>query len=499
MKTEPKPPTRQLSLFDAISIGVGIIIGVGIFETSPFIAKQVASPAALIGVWAIGAVISLIGALCYAELATVCPQAGGEYRFLQNGFGASAGFLFSWCSFWIIQPCNIGMMGFVFGRYGSKLIPFISTSPELTYLVLAVGAIVLLTATNLFGLRCGAMVQNILTAAKYLGLILIVAAALFYAGQAEESEPQANQILESEVGTTGVEPGSKADTTANVSASPRTDYALAVVLVLFSFGGWNNISFVVAEMKDARRSAPLALILTVLFVTFIYLAITCSFLWVLGLGGLQESEQVAVDVVTPVLSAEYPELAKYAGNLIAALICLSALGAINGMILTTPRVYSSAGKDHRLFSLLSPFNQARAVPTRAMVLQSLVAVFLTVGFGSYARGTATGFQRLFEFSTPVFWAFVLMVGVSLFAFRGRKKSEDGFDAIAVDRFSVPWYPWLPIVFVVTACLLLRSSFQYSMGKGGPEGWIALGVVVAGAVAAWIDSRVGLQSGRNNRD
>ena len=186
--SSPASPHQHLTLLDSTSIIVGIIIGSTIYLSSPLIAAHVPSVGWLVGVWVIGAVFSLIGALCYAELATAFPKEGGDYVFLTEAFGRKTGFLFAWTHFWIVRPGSVGTLAFVFAEYANKLCPLHESYRPL--LIYAVGAVVVLSGINLLGVRTGKWTQNVLTGAKILGLLAIVGVGMSYSAAATaKTEP----------------------------------------------------------------------------------------------------------------------------------------------------------------------------------------------------------------------------------------------------------------------------------------------------------------------
>ena len=167
-------PERRLSLVDSTAMIVGIIIGSGLFETSPVIAANVPTASWLIGGWLLGALFALVGSLCYAELATAYPADGGDYVYLSRAFGRPVGFLFAWAQLWVIRPGSIGAMAYVFGRYATELYPLGVHS----FTLYAAGAVLVISAINILGVREGKWTQNLLTAAKVLGLSIVVIVGL---------------------------------------------------------------------------------------------------------------------------------------------------------------------------------------------------------------------------------------------------------------------------------------------------------------------------------
>ena len=277
-------PKKELSLLDSTCLIVGIIIGVGIYQSAPTIAKGVGDGWGVMGIWIVGAFLSLCGAMVYAELATAWPREGGDYVYLTRAYGRWAGFLFGWLQLSVVRPGDIAVVAFAFATYARVLYaPFGPEETVYTHRVYAVAAIAALTAVHIIGVRQGKWTQNILTAVKILGLVAIVGVAVAAPGAARPPEA--------------------------VSPLPLS---LALILVLFSFGGWNEMAYVAAEVKNARRNITRALVLGVAGVAVLYLLLNGAFLYTLGYSGLANSNAVAAESI----AAMFPEVG---GRLISAL------------------------------------------------------------------------------------------------------------------------------------------------------------------------------------
>ena len=298
--------TQTLGLWDAISIIIGIVVGAGIYETAPFILSSVGSAGAALALWTLGGLLSLIGALCYAELATTYPRIGGDYVYLTRAYGRGVGFLFGWAELSCIMTGNIGMMVYIFAHYAGRLF----SVPATQQYWLAAGAVIVLSGLNLLGIAVGKGAQNILTLAKVLGVGAIFLAGLLYGNAARLTEAQ--------------------------SLLNKPDYRLAMILILYTYGGWNDAAFVAAEQRNQRRNIPLALILGTLLVTVIYLLINVSYLLVLGFEGAAGAKEIAADVLERLAGI-------HGDRLMCALVLVSSLGAANGLILTGSRIYAAAG------------------------------------------------------------------------------------------------------------------------------------------------------------
>ncbi|MEE8233408.1 MAG: amino acid permease, partial [Gammaproteobacteria bacterium] len=288
-------PKQQLTLYDALSIIIGIVIGAGIYETTPLIAKSLAQPVWLIGIWITGGIISLVGALCYAELATTYPEEGGDYIFLTRAYGRKTGFLFAWAGFWLVKPANIGAIAFIFARYAQQVLPLQLDGNE--FIAYAVAAIVLLTILNINGVQTGKWIQNMLTLVKVLGLLMIIVIGLLFVVPVNEMTGQG-------------------------SIPQDTDIYLAMILVLFTYGGWSNISYVAAEVLEPQKNILRSLIIGTCLITLIYVAINLAFLHVLGIHGMMNSQSIASDVVR----LSFGEAGAMA---ISFLVCITCLGNIN--------------------------------------------------------------------------------------------------------------------------------------------------------------------------
>jgi amino acid transporter len=406
----PKP---TLSVADAVAIIVGIVIGAGIFKTPSLVAANTANELMFLLAWLLGGIISFIGALCYAELATTYPHAGGEYHFLNLSFGRDIAFLFAWARATVIQTGSIAMLGFIFGDYASQLFPLGENSPA----IYAALATIVLTVLNVMGVQQGKWTQNILTTAKVLGLLLVFAVGLL---KAVPSEPI----------PTPDKPSSGA-------------FGLAMIFVLLTYGGWNEAAYISAELKDVRRNMLRALMLGIGAITVIYLLVNFAYLKGLGLAAMAKSEVVAADL----LRSAWGDLG---AKFISVLIAVSALGAMNATIFTGARTNYAWGQDFKALHLLGIWHERTSTPVNALVVQGLISL------GLVALGAATrkGFSTMVDYTAPVFWFFFLLTGLSLFILRNT-------DAETQRPFHTPLYPLTPLLFCVFCVYMLQSSLSYT--------------------------------------
>ena len=430
-------PQRTLSLFDAICIVVGSIIGAGIFQTAPDIAKFSGRFAILVLLWLAGGALTIIGALCFAELTTRFKNTvGGDYGYLKYAYGRPIGFLFAWSTFWIIRPGNIGAMAITFAYYFDQVLGFGAEDAASTRkLIFAIAAVAMLSAVNLIGLNQGRRTQNFLTVAKVLGILAIVAIAFAF----------------------GTPDSLQSDFAAPIASAGN--WLLAVVFIMFSFGGWNDMSFIANEVKDPGRNLFRALIYSSVAVTAIYLTINFAFVYALGFEGTCASKSVATDVIRSTLGAE-STIGQQAARIVAALICVSCLGAINGIIITSPRIYYAAGRDYSALEFIGSWDARRNQPWLATLLQTLVTVLLFVLCFQYDNP----FEVILVVSAPFFWAFLGLTGIALIVLRFKRAQ-----AAAEDSFRVPLYPLPPIVLALACFAMTWSAVDYVIAK---KYWVA---------------------------
>jgi len=438
-------PQPAIGLRAAVALIVGVVIGAGIFKAPSIVDSLSPGAGAMFGMWLLGGVVSLIGALCYAELATAYPHAGGDYHFLQRAYGRSVAFLFGWARFSVITTGSIALLGFVFGDYLQQVLPFPLGPPGAGPTLYAAAIIVVLTLVNVRGIRAGAATQTWLTLLEVGGLLLIVAAAALLAGPPATSAPAA---AASAAGAGGSSPS----------------YGMAMVFVLLTYGGWNEAAYISAEVRDGRRNMARALTLSVLLITGLYLLVAWACWHTLGMAGMASSEALAADVMRRTLGPG-------GETLIALLVAVSALTSINATMIVGARSSYALGCDWPRLRRLGRWDGARGTPAVAMLVQG-VAALLLVALGA---GFGSGFKAMVEFTAPVFWLFFLLAGLSLFVLRRREPDLPR-------PFRVPLFPLLPLLFCATCAWMLWSSLSYvfSQSLGGLNAaWIGVAVLAAG--------------------
>jgi amino acid transporter len=443
---EPREKTTQataqpmpvLELRDAIALIVGIVVGAGIFRTPSLVAANAGGAWAMLGAWLLGGIVSLIGALCYAELATACPHAGGDYHFLTRAYGKKLSFLFAWARLAVITTGSIALLAFVFGDYCSRLYSLGAQSSA----IYAALIVVVLTAVNIAGVKSGAATQNWLTSLQVLGLLALALAGLVLAPAAE----------------TLAAPGG--------ADRGQTAFGLCMVFVLLTYGGWNEAAYISAEVKDGRRNMLRALVWSMFIITALYLLVNLAYLRGLGLAGMARSQVVAADLMQQVWGSA-------GARAISVLIAVSALTSINASIIFGARSNYALGRDWPLLGFLGHWNARTGSPARALLLQGAVALAL-IAFGALMR---QGFETMVDYTAPVFWLFFLLTGVSLFVLRWREPE-------LARPFRVPLYPLLPLAFCASSAWLLYSSLAYTrLGA-----LVGVGVLAAGVPLLALASR-----------
>jgi len=421
LTSAPKP---TLALVDAIALIVGLVIGAGIFETPALVATNTGTSNGVIQVWLIGGVISLLGALCYAELATTYPHVGGNYYYLKRAFGPPIAVLFAWARMSVIQTGSIALLAFVLGDYASQILPLGSYSTS----IYAVVAIALLTMLNMAGLRQSKRLQKGLAVALILGLLLVILSGLV----ASPPPP----------------------TTTPLPDSFSSSWGLALVFVLLSYGGWNEAAYISAEIRNPQRNIARSLLWSISIITGIYLLLNLAYLQGLGITGMAGSQAVAADLLRRILGDQ-------GAVFVSLLVVIATLGSLNATMLTGARASFALGQDVSPFRWLGQWQPRPSSPSSAYLLQSAIALTL-VGLGTFTR---RGFETMVDYTAPIFWFFFLLSTLSLIVLRIREPDRPR-------PFQVPFYPVVPVLFCLICGYLLYSSLVYT-GVGAIVGVIVV--------------------------
>jgi amino acid transporter len=444
-------PVRHLSVFYVVMLAVAMVVGAGIFRSPAEIAANADSAFWLFAAWVAGGAISLAGALCYAELATTFPNAGGDYHFLKTAYGARVAFLFAWARFAVINTGSIALLGFVLGDYANEVFSLGPSGPAWY----ALGSIVVLTLFNLKGLYKGVGADYSMTGLEVGGLLIIFAAgvALVISG--------APPLVPDPPPPAGV---------------PAT-IGLALLFVLFAFSGWNEIATMSAEVVDARRGMVKALVASIFVITVLYLLANWALWRGLGIEGLAASTTPAADVIGLAFGDA-------AGIVTALAIAMATLTSINATIVVGARTTYAVAADWPVFGRLGRWDADRGIPARAVLAQGAVAILL-VGMGSFAR---SGFAAMIDYTSPVFWLFLCASGFAVIVLRRRYPDAER-------PFRVPFYPVLPLLFCAACLFVLWSSVEYvRLGAMAGVAVLAIGAIIVASLSRRVAPAVTMEEG-----
>jgi APA family basic amino acid/polyamine antiporter len=427
-----EPPRAGISVLQGVAFIVGIVVGIGIFRSPQLVAQSVTSEAAFILLWVVGGIITLVGALVYAELGSAYPSGGGEYHFLSRALGRPVGLLFAWARVTVLQTGIIAAIAFVFGDYAQQLVPLGPWGSAIH----AALALSILTLVNLLGLPQGKGFQLALTGLTLTAITAVVIAGLWLAPVRVAAAPS--------------DP---------VSAA----VGLALVFVLLAYGGWSESAYLSGDLKDVRRNMVRVLVTATGLITLMYVLMNLAFLNILGLDGIRNSSAVGADAVRKVAGP-------HGAIALALVICCAALSALNGTIFTGARLYRAVGNDLPVLKRLGLDASRDGSPTVAFAVQGAVAMSLII-FGAMTRD---GFQAMVAYTAPVFWLFLLLVGISYFVLRREQPEQER-------PFRTPLYPLIPALFCLTCAYLLYASLVYT----GIGALVGVAVLLTGVPVAWL--------------
>lgn len=403
---------KTLGIFDVIMITIGIVIGSGIFKLPGYVAKSSPNEIVFILVWIIGGLMSIIGALCYAELASTYPNTGGDYYFIHRAYGDFMSFLFAWARMAVIQTGSIAFLGFFIGDFLSEVYRLGSYSSS----IYAIITVVLLTIINIFGIKQGKWAQNLFTIAIVASMLMIVAIGFGGTPSSHDASPH----------------------------TPSMGIGMAMVFVLLAFGGWNEAAYVSAEVKNPEKNIVKSLIIGLLAVTIIYILLNFAYLRILGIKGLAASSNVAIDVVKAALGEKFTPI-------ITLTVVFAVLSTTNATIISGGRGNYALGRDFKVFRFMGKWNEKSQTPAIALLVQGIISIILILVANKIDR--STGFETMVAYTTPVFWFFFFLVGIAIFILRH-------WDKTANRPFKVPLYPIIPLIFVAIGIYMLNNGFDY---------------------------------------
>ena len=443
---------KGLSVWDAVAILVGVVVGIGIFGFPPLVAQNAPNAWVYMALWVAGGLVMLVGALCYAELGSAYPDAGGEYAFLGRGWGADIALLFAWARCSIIQTGAIAAVAFIFGDYAQVLLPLGSHGPAI-YAALVVA---LLTVLNVLGSVEARRVQWVLTVVSVLALVAMAVGGLVLGEGAGAGQAAAS------AGAMAVDPAA-----AGVSFQELAGMlGMGMVFVLLTYGGWNEAAYLSGEIRDVGRNMLRVLLLGTVIIVALYVLVNLAYLQVFGLDGLRGTHAVGADM-SRLLAGPW------AAVLLSLLVCCTALGTVNACIFTGGRIYVSLGRDVPALKTLGAWSRRRETPVRALWLQGAITLGLIV-FGAF---TESGLRAMVAYTSPVFWLFMFMTALALIRLRQRDPHHHR-------PFRVPLYPIMPLLLALMCLGLFWSSVVYA----GAGSLLGLVVLVLGLPLCWLRRR-----------
>jgi APA family basic amino acid/polyamine antiporter len=419
---------RVLRLPDLVYIVLGTVIGSGIFLVpGPVLRESGGSVPVALGVWVGGGLLSFLGALTYAELGAMMPDAGGIYVYIRNAFGRLPAFLFGWTLFFVIASGSVATLAVASTAYLGELVPLSNVAAR----AIALGVIALLAVLNIRGTRQSARVQDWTTGIK-IAAIVIMSAALLMHGSTAPAAAAAPTGMPSVVGV-----------------------GVATIAVLWAYEGWTYVTFSAGETLDPQRAFPRGIAIGTAALVALYLLANIAYLSVLGPTGVAQSDKVASDAMRTVFGP-------VAGKCIAIIVLISVFSAANGIVLTAPRVFYAMAKDGLFFRRLADVHPRFGTPAVAIAATAVWSMVLA------ATGT---FTQLLTYVVFTAWIFYGLGALSVFVFRRTQRD-------VARPFRVPGYPWTPALFVIAALGIVISTLV-----GQPQRAIAgLAVLVLGVPA-----------------
>ena len=428
---------RALSLRDAIALVLSVI-GTGIFLKTAQMAQLVDTPSRVLLAWLAAGLLSLAGALTYAELGAMLPEAGGDYVFLREAYGNLVAFLFGWTNLVLIATGSVAAVSTAFASFLASFVPldavWITRDVNLLGQVIhwrlgiqqlvAVAVILLFSAINAKGVAAGARVQWIATVAKLGGIAIIVFGAFV-------------------LSKSGSWDHLRAPATAGVSGGGMTAFGAAMLAALWAYQGWSNVSMVAGEIEKPERNVPRALIYGMLLVILVYLLTNLAYFYALPYSEIVTSNSTAYRDALPVAAKAAQTFFSYGAQLVSLAFIICVIGALNGIILMNARVPFAMARNGLFFRRLGELNPDSRVPVAAIWTQAIWACVLALS-GTFDQITTSVMFAL--------WIFFALVGASLFVLRRKLPA-------APRRYRTPGYPVVSLLFVLVAVWLVVNSVK----------------------------------------
>lgn len=418
---------KILGRWDSIAIIIAIVIGAGIFKVPSEVAKYASSPNLIILIWLLGGVICLLGALCYAELSSSFPKTGGNYIYLRESYGPGLAFLFGWTELLVIRTGSIAAVSFIFAEHLQSLL----SADKFLVKPIAISIVFILSIINIFGLHHGKRVQDISIIAKILALLGIIAFGFM---------SQKGNMLHFR------------SAPINWDIGMFQLAGLALIPVLWTYGGWHENTFVAEETRNARRTLPFALVTGISIITFIYLAMNLLYIYLMPVEEMANTELVA----SRMMHILYGENGK---RILEISVVIFSLGCLNAMIITGGRVTYAMAKDNVIFSYIGKINTKYSTPHLAIIINAAWSVLLII------LGT---FNQLLFFTGIAVWLFFALVAAGLFILRHRFPD--------IERPYRVWgYPLIPIIFILVCTALFINTLIFYTSQS----FIGLCLVMSG--------------------
>lgn len=430
----PGAPRRHLGAGHASLLALGMIMSTDTLRTAPTVALNVGGWG-FYGLWVLGGLLSMVGAMCYVEMASAFPDPGGDYAFLRRAYGETMGLLFAWSRFSIMHTGWIALMAFLFADYAGAILPL----SHLGRTLFALATVAALTALNLLHVRRGFLTQAALVILVSLGFAGVVAAAIALAAA-------------------GRLPAAAAATPAH--APSLAQISVALIYVFLAYGGSSDAATLSAEVKDGRRGMLIAIVGSLVALMAIYLALNAAMMAGLGEAGLAHSAAPGAELMGRAFGA-------IGQTLIVAVVGISAIASINSTLIVGARTTFAAARDTPALAAIGRWHGGRGVPVRAVLAEGGFSMLL-VAFGGIA---ASGFNAMVDYMTPVYWLFMIASMGALMILRRRHPA-------APRPAKTPLYPLFPVLFaVLAACMFVSSLLDLGAGALVGAGVMALGGVL----------------------
>jgi APA family basic amino acid/polyamine antiporter len=405
---------RTLRFRDLLLLFIGSVIGSGIFRTPGPILRQVEGSVGLaLLVWTVGGVLSLLGALTYAELAAANPEAGGLYCYIRDGFGRACAFFYGWCLFLVIASGSVAALARAFSEYFAKVFPISPAGQTVTAVVMTL----IVTAVNVWGTRKSSDLQNWTTLVK-VGIILLLSAVLLSAGHHAREIPSAIAATQHGFGL-------------------WSNFGVAMIAVLWAYEGWQFGTYSAGEVIDPQKNFPRAFLAGSLILVGLYLLAVVAYLFALGPVGMAGSDAIAATAVGQVLGS-------WASKFVALTILISTFSAANSVLLTAPRVFYAMANDNLFFKKLAEIHPRFHTPAAAVIGLGVWSCVLV------SAGELGSFKKLIEGVIFIGWIFYGLGAAAIFPIR---RASKGLPI----PYRVPGYPWTPLIFVLAAAAIVGNA------------------------------------------